>query len=61
MSSFNATGPSRPPSPAVAFVNGFGLTRGNREVLLLLEALDVPNQHAVLPIARSILWLLGKL
>lgn len=58
MSSFNATGPSRPPSPAVAFVNGFGLTRGNREVLLLLEALDVPNQHAVLPIARSILWLL---
>ncbi|MGQ0622097.1 MAG: tyrosine-type recombinase/integrase [Panacagrimonas sp.] len=45
-------------SPAITFLDQFGAFAGKNELALVLRALEVPNQHAVVPVAASILWLL---
>lgn len=45
-------------SPAITFLDQFDAFAGKNELALVLRALEVPNQHAVVPVAASVLWLL---
>ena len=40
------------------FLDQFGAFSGKSDLARVLHALEVPNQHAVVPVAASILWLL---
>lgn len=58
MSQNHSSAVARTTSPALVFLDQFGAFSGKNELARVLHALEVPNQHAVVPVAASILWLL---
>lgn len=58
MSQNHAPAVSLTNSPSITFLDRFGAFTGKNELAFVLRALEVPNQHAVVPVAASILWLL---
>ncbi len=51
---------ARPNSLEVEFLDQLETIVGGQELQIVLRALEVPNQHAVAPVAHSILWLLEE-